>query len=82
MKKLVAKAGLFVGAVVALIGVSSPVQADQTGISAITENSPLYLDHAPVQVSNGEAVVGWHYSHQSHQSHESHQSHYSHRSGY
>ncbi len=82
MKKLITKAGLFVASAVALLGVSLPAQADQTGISEVTENSPLYLDHAPAQTANGDVVVGYHYSHQSHQSHESHYSHRSHYSGY
>lgn len=79
MKKLIAKSGLFMAGLFALIGVNTPVQADQ-GISNIREDSPLYLDHAPAQVSNGDVVVGWHYSHQSHESHYSHESHGSHQS--
>lgn len=81
MRKIILKASLLVASAAAMLGVSAPAQADQTGISGIAENSPLYLDHAPMQAVNGD-VVNWHYSHQSHQSHASHQSHSSHYSSY
>ena len=74
--------GLLVGSAAALLGISAPGQADQAGISKVTEHSPLYLEHSPTRVVNGSEVLGYHYSHVSCHSHESHFSHRSHYSGY
>jgi hypothetical protein len=80
MKKLIVKAGLLAGAVLAMLGTTTPANADQ-GITQITEETPLYLNYIPAQASAGD-VLGYHYSHASHGSHESHASHVSHYSGY
>lgn len=81
MKKLLVKAGLFVTSAVAMLVGASPAQADRLGITEVSENSPLYLDHATAASVDGD-MISYHYSHQSHQSHGSHQSHRSHYSGY
>ncbi len=89
MKKFLKKVSLFIGGVVAILGISTTgvdanISKQKTeSIHQVTENSPLYLEHASVFNSQlGNNVYAWHYSHYSHSSHYSHYSHYSHHSHY
>ncbi len=83
MKRFVLSLGVLVGSLLSFGGITTSSQAaTNAGISQITENSPLYLDQAPSQGTQGGAIENYHYSHSSHESHYSHSSHRSHYSGY
>lgn len=85
MKSLIKRIALGLVTVVSVFGINigtSNASFMSEG-TKITENTPLYLEHASSIISQSQgsnSLVAWHTSHYSHGSHGSHESHVSHYS--
>lgn len=55
---------------------------DKVFVNEVTEQTPLYLNHADQIFYQDGDLLAQHYSHYSHSSHHSHHSHHSHYSSY